>query len=161
MRARQEGDSGAGRCAPHRAVSAAATSGRGRKTRAFRSVTAGASRRALLSSTTPLPGDAEASSDRGDVYEGAVLYGLLLLGSTGRRLPAGLGPARGSTFEAQVAQAIAIALLSGVWQRGQSLVWDTTWWRAAGPPAAWWPPASVRTSAATCCWSRRGRTIRG
>ena len=50
---------------PHPLISAAATSGRGRKAKASRSANAGASRRALLSSTRPPPADSRASLDRG------------------------------------------------------------------------------------------------
>src|SRR6185312_1709246 len=53
MPARLDGDSGAGRCVPDRAVSAVAISVRGRKTMASRSASVGASRRALSSSTKP------------------------------------------------------------------------------------------------------------
>ncbi len=59
---RAEG-SDAGLCARHQAASAAAASGRGRKTRASRSVSVGASRRALLSSTKPLREDSDAGPE--------------------------------------------------------------------------------------------------
>ena len=54
MPASPDGDSAAGLRVPRRAVSAAVTSGHGRRTRASRSASAGASRRALSTSTKQL-----------------------------------------------------------------------------------------------------------
>ena len=64
MPARPDEDSAVGRYVPHRAVSAAATSGRGRKARASRSASAAASRRALSSSTKPPRQERDASANR-------------------------------------------------------------------------------------------------
>jgi hypothetical protein len=61
-RARPGGDRAAGPGAPRQAVSAAVISGRGRKGRASRSVTAGASPRALPSSTKPPAEDLDTRS---------------------------------------------------------------------------------------------------
>jgi hypothetical protein len=55
----------AGKYGPHQAMSAVAPSGRGRKARASRSAPAGASRRALPSSTKARPEDFDASLDYG------------------------------------------------------------------------------------------------
>src|SRR6476620_8363542 len=64
MPARPGGDSAAGRGGP-RASSAAAISGRGRKTRTLRSAPAGASPPASLSSTTLPPKDTDTRPDHG------------------------------------------------------------------------------------------------
>jgi len=61
MPARLAEDSVVGGRVPHQAVSGAAASGREQRARTARSATAGASRRALLSSTRPLPEDCDAS----------------------------------------------------------------------------------------------------
>ena len=63
MPARLDEDSAAGRRVSHRAGSAAARSGRGRKTKASRSANAAASRPALSSSTRPPRHDRDASPD--------------------------------------------------------------------------------------------------
>jgi hypothetical protein len=57
MPVKQGVDSGAGQRGPQQAVSAAATSGPGRGTRALRSAAAGGSPRVLSSSTKPPPKD--------------------------------------------------------------------------------------------------------
>ncbi len=63
--ARQAEDNGAGRRGPHHAVSAAATSGPGRKPRASRSAPAGASPPAWSSGTTPPPKDPDPRAGHG------------------------------------------------------------------------------------------------
>src|SRR2546430_2335530 len=61
MPARLGGGCAAGPGAPGQAVSTAVISGRGRRTRASQSATAGASPRASLRSTKPLPNDPDTS----------------------------------------------------------------------------------------------------
>jgi hypothetical protein len=63
--ARRDEEHAAGPGAPQQAGSAARTSGRGRKTRASRSASAGASPRASLTNTTPLPDDPDRRWDHG------------------------------------------------------------------------------------------------
>ena len=65
MPGRLDQDSAAGLREPHQAVSAAAISGRGRKTAASLSASVGASRPALSSSTKPPRQGPEASPDHG------------------------------------------------------------------------------------------------
>ena len=64
MPVRPDEDSAAGRRVTHRAASAAAISGRGRKTRASRSASVAASRRALSSSTKPPRQERDASANQ-------------------------------------------------------------------------------------------------